>query len=128
MALILGVQIKMIMLIQHEEKKENSSSKRYKVSKWSFGDGTLVTDWNTVHCHLHFTSIEIPDDAQINDALYTFSNFFNQGTNLGPIYDLVLEIYASFPMCNVLFSLMLLQIICQIGCWDIDIEWIFSKT
>ena len=31
---------------------------------------------------LHFISIEIPDDAQINDELYTFSNFFNQGTNL----------------------------------------------
>ena len=74
MALILGVQIKMIMLIQHKEKKENSYSKRYKVSKWSFGDGTLAADWNTVHCHLRFISIEIPDDAQINDKLYTFSN------------------------------------------------------
>ena len=30
----------------------------------------------------HFISIEIPDDAQINDELYTSSNFFNQGTNL----------------------------------------------
>ena len=26
---------------------------------------------------LHFISIEIPDDAQINDELYIFSNFFN---------------------------------------------------
>ena len=49
--LILRVQMKMIMLIQHAEKKENSSSKRYEMSKWSFGDG-LVTDWNTVHCHI----------------------------------------------------------------------------
>ena len=31
---------------------------------------------------LDFISIEIIDDAQINDELYTFSNFFNQGTNL----------------------------------------------
>ena len=26
---------------------------------------------------LHFISIEIPDDVQINDELYIFSNFFN---------------------------------------------------
>ena len=26
--------------------------------------------------------LEIPDDPQTNDELYTFSNFFNQGTNL----------------------------------------------
>ena len=31
---------------------------------------------------LHFISTEIPDDSQNNDELYTFSNFFNQGTNL----------------------------------------------
>ena len=31
---------------------------------------------------LHFDSTEIPDDAQNNDELYTFSNFFNQGTTL----------------------------------------------
>ena len=36
--------MKMIMLIQHAEKKENSSSKRCEMSKWSFGDGILVTD------------------------------------------------------------------------------------
>ena len=42
--LILGLQTKMIMLIQHTEKKENSSSKRYEKSKWSFGDAILVTD------------------------------------------------------------------------------------
>ena len=35
--------MKMIMLIQHAEKKENSS-KRYEISKWSFGDDILVTD------------------------------------------------------------------------------------
>ena len=59
--------------------KENSSSKTYEMSKWSFGHGILVTDWNAT---LHFINIEIPDDAQINDEPYTFSNFFNQGTNL----------------------------------------------
>ena len=31
---------------------------------------------------LHFISIEIPDDPQTNDELYTFSNFFNQRNNL----------------------------------------------
>ena len=33
-------------------KKENSSCKRYKMSKWSFDDAVLVTAWNTVHCHV----------------------------------------------------------------------------
>ena len=28
------------------------------------------------------SSIKIPEDAHINDELYTFSNFFNQETNL----------------------------------------------
>ena len=31
---------------------------------------------------LHFISIEIPDNAQVHDQVYTFSNFFNQRTNL----------------------------------------------
>ena len=37
---------KMIMLFQHAEKKETSSSmkERYERSKWSFGDAFLVTD------------------------------------------------------------------------------------
>ena len=43
-ALILGVQMKKIMLIQHAKKKENSSSKRYEMSKWSFANAILVTD------------------------------------------------------------------------------------
>ena len=30
---------------------------------------------------LHFISIEIPNDTQINNELYTFSNFVNQETN-----------------------------------------------
>ena len=54
--------MEMIMLIQHVEKKANSSSKTYEISKWSFGDGIVVTDWNTVHCHIAlFISIQIPD-------------------------------------------------------------------
>ena len=44
--------MKMIILIQHAEKKENSSSKRYEMSKWSFGNGIVVTDSNTAHCHI----------------------------------------------------------------------------
>ena len=60
MALILGVQMKNMMLVWHVEKKENWSSKRYEVSRYT----------------------EIPDDTQLNDELYTLSNFFNQGTNL----------------------------------------------
>ena len=69
--------MKMVMLIQYGEKKENSSSKRYEMSKWSFSDGILVTDCKTVPATFQFISIEIPDDAQINVELYTFLNFFN---------------------------------------------------
>ena len=35
---------KLIMLIQHTEKKENASSKKYEMVKLSFGDAILVTD------------------------------------------------------------------------------------
>ena len=74
---------------------------------------------------LHFISIEIPDYAQINDELYTSSRTFLAKK---PIYNLTLEINASFDIC-VLFLLLLLQIICQIlGYWDIVIEQIFKKT
>ena len=76
--------MKMIMLIQHAEKKEKSS-KKYEVSKWSFGDaysGDSLKYCLLAQCIFSFISIEIPDDAQINDELYTFSKFFNQGTNL----------------------------------------------
>ena len=74
----------MIMLIQQEEKKENSSFKRHEMSKWSFGDAILMTDWNTVFTvTLNVSySTEILDDPQINVELNTFSNFFNQGTKL----------------------------------------------
>ena len=77
--------MKMIMLIQHPEKKENLSSKRYEMSKWSFDDAILVSDdWLKLlfTATLHFTSTEIPDDAYINHELYTFCNFFNQEINL----------------------------------------------
>ena len=79
LALILGVQKKMIMLIQHTEKKEKSFSKRYEMSKWSFGDAILVTDWKTVPDTFHIVYLtEIPDEAQINVEFCTLSNFFNQ--------------------------------------------------
>ena len=44
MSLILGVQMKAVMLIQHAEKKENWSSKRFEMSKWSFDNATLMTE------------------------------------------------------------------------------------
>ena len=59
--LILGVQVKMIMLIQQAEDKENSSSKTYEMSKWSFDDAILwlIQDWNTVFtATLHFIVLE----------------------------------------------------------------------
>ena len=111
--------MKMIMLIQHAEKKENSSSKRYEMSKCSFGDAILVTDCNILFTvTLYFISIEIPDDAQINHELYTFSNSFDQEPN----YNLTLQIYASFAMC-VSFLLLLLQIICQIDGATLDMSF-----
>ena len=108
----------MIMLIQHAEKRENSSSKSYEMSKWSF---LAMVLWELIEilftATLHFTSIEIPDYAQVNDELYTFSRTFLAKE---PIYKFTLEIYASFLIC-VLFLLTLLQIICQIlDCWDIQ--------
>ena len=71
--------MKMIMLIEHVEKKEKLSSKRCEMNKWSFGDAALL--WWLIEtlftASLHFISIEIPDDVQIDDELCTFSNFFN---------------------------------------------------
>ena len=54
---------------------------------------------------MHFISTEIPNYAQINDELYPFSQ-----TVLAkkPIYNLTLEIYASFVPIYVLFLLLLL--------------------
>ena len=94
----------MIMLIEQAEKKEDSSSKRYEISKWSFGDDILMTDSIEIlclYCHIVkvLYSIEILDDPQKNDELNTFSNFFNQE----PIYNLTLEVYAILP-CVCFFS------------------------
>ena len=36
------------------------------MSKWSFGNATLVTEVAIVHCYTLGFSTEIPDDAQIN--------------------------------------------------------------
>ena len=54
--LVLGVQMKMIMLIQHTEKKDNSSAKRYEMSKWSLGNGIAKTPFT------HFISLSRPAD------------------------------------------------------------------
>ena len=98
--LILGVQVKTIMLIQQAEKEENSSSKRYKMSKWSFGDAILMTDWNTVFTATwHFVVLVLKfwlagwvDDPQTNDELNTFTNFF-WPRNQFSYYNLTLKIY-----------------------------------
>ena len=36
------------------EKKKPHLLKRHEMSKWSFDDGNVVTDWNTVHYHIAF--------------------------------------------------------------------------
>ena len=113
LSLILGVQKKLIMLIKHTEKKENASSKRYEMIKFSFGDAIGMKWLNSVLvmlfwwmigklCLPHFTLfiifIEIPDDAQIDAELYTLPNFLNQ-----LLYNLTPETYAYFPVCVCCF-------------------------
>ena len=67
--------------MHRKEKTHLLREKRY-----SFGDAIILatdwmTDWITFTATLHFISRFIRH-AQINDELYTFSNFFNQETNL----------------------------------------------
>ena len=92
--LILGVQVKTIMLIQQAEKEENSSSKRYKMSKWSFGDAILMTDWNTVFTATwHFVVPQYWNSGWLDEWMthkqmmnwILSRTFFDQGTNLAII-------------------------------------------
>ena len=79
-ALNLGVQMKMIIIIQHAENKKTHLLRDMKRVN---GVLAMLVWWLTEILStvtLYFISIEIPDDARINDELYTFSNFFNQGT------------------------------------------------
>ena len=90
----------MIMLIHQVEKKENSSSKRFEMSKWSFDDAILMTDWNTVFtATLHFIALK---------SWMTYKQMMNwilaqTFLTKKPIYNLTLEIYASLPMCVCFF-------------------------
>ena len=73
---------------------------------------------------LHFISIEISDNAQKNDKLYTFSNIFNQGINL---------LFGSRNKCKpsnicVSFFLLLLQIICQLIVKTLSLNGFIKKT
>ena len=109
------------MLIQQAEKKENSSSKRYEMSKWSFGNAILMTDWKAVFsATLHFIVLKFwMTHKQIMNWILSRTFLTKE-----PIYNLTLEIYASLPMCAfVSFSAF-----SQIGCWEIAIQWIFSKN
>ena len=117
----LGVQVKTIMLIQQGEEKENSSSKRYKMSNWSFGDAILMTDWNTVFTatwrrHMALYSIQYWnsgwDDPQTNDELNTFTNFFWPRNQFIIIW---LKKY-KWKLANNVF-LLASDVVCQIGCW-----------
>ena len=64
--------MKMLMLIQQAEKEGNSSSKRYKISKQSYGDASPMTDLKTVTATFHFISIEIPHGVQMNVYIYIY--------------------------------------------------------
>ena len=128
-AMILWVQMEMIMLIQHAEKKRNLIFLRD--MKWVNGVLAMVMWWLIeilFTTTLHFINIEIPDYAQINDELYTFSQTILAKET---IYNLTLEIYGSFPIyvLLLLITILLLQIICQIlDYWEIVTEHIFSKN
>ena len=110
LALILGVQKKLIMLIQHTEKKENSSSERYEMSKLSFGDAILlVTDWKTAHATFHSRTVYYiywNSWWRTNRCWTLYSVELFKPTFL---YNLTLEIYANFPMCACYFLSLLLQ-------------------
>ena len=86
----------MIMLIQQAEKKENSSSKRYEMSKWSFGNAILMTDWKTVFsATLHFIVLKfLMTHKQMMNWILSQTFLTKEA-----IYNLNLEIYTSLPMC-----------------------------
>ena len=73
---------------------------------------------------LHFISIEISDNAQTNDKLYTFSNIFNQGINL------LVGSRNKFKPSNICasFFLLLLQIICQLVVKTLSLNGFIKKT
>ena len=128
-ALILGhVQMmKMIVLIQHAEKKENSYSKRYEMSKWNFGYAIPMTGWNTVQCHIALYYYW--NSWQRTNEWWTVAILSRTFLTKEPICNLALEIYASFPKCVCYFYYCCCTIICQIlGCWDIVTEQTFSKN
>ena len=115
--------MKVMMLIQHAEEKGNWSSKKYEISKWSFGDAYPVTE-------ILFTatpgfSIQILDDKQINNELVYFLELF---LSQEPIYKLTqiqswTNTYASFPVCVCMFVICIMLL--MQGCRDT--EWIFNK-
>ena len=73
---------------------------------------------------LHSISIEISDNAQTNDKLYTFSNIFNQGINL------LVGSRNKFKPSNICasFFLLLLQIICQLVVKTLSLNGFIKKT
>ena len=77
------------MLIQQAEKKENSSSKRYETTKWSFGDAILMSDWNTVlTATLHFIVLKLwMTHKQMMNWILSRTFLTKE-----PIYNLTLEI------------------------------------
>ena len=111
------------MLIQQAEKKENSSSKRYEMSKWSFGNAILMTDWKTVFsATLHFIVLKfLMTHKQMMNWILSQTFLTNEA-----IYNLNLEIYASLPMCVSVCVCVSFSAVIQIGCWDITTQWIFS--
>ena len=113
--------MKIITLIQQAEKKENLSCERKEIQFWRCYSGDWLK-YVLFTATLHFISIEIPDDAQINDDLHTFSNFFNQGTNTKfdsrNIFKLTYVcVYYFYYCCCKLFAKLVVE----------TFEWVFSK-
>ena len=114
----------MIMLIQQVEKKENSSSKRCEMRRWSLCNAILMIDWK--YCSLpHCTLLVLKfwmTHKQMMDCILS-RTFLTKEL----IYNLTLEIYGSLPMCMCVLLLVLL-FVKYIVFWDNAIQWIFSKN
>ena len=89
-----------------------------------------MTDWNTVFTviTLHFIVLKLwMTHKQMMNWILSRTFLTKE-----PIYNLTLEIYASLPMCVCVCVCVCVCFfwccVSQIGCWDIAIQWIFSKN
>ena len=99
--LTVGVQTKVMTLLQNTEKKEDWSFKRYEMIKWIFCYATLIIEILLIACCIHWSVhdfIEIPNDTQTTLNWYTY--FLKLILTEEPNYYLTLErnAYEKFPV------------------------------